>query len=212
MRKRLCAYLTLLLLCGCLILPAKAGSRYSTTINSVLYLPEILVSIPATGGIFINPYEIPVAIDSSETSAQVVSTPAAIENQSEVPLSVSIAIDGKINPESNMLLTSVSAQGDDYNQGRKLAFVYLEIHAVSDPSQAVWDSTFDREKHVVVIDGASRPLRDIVVLDRADKPNRFGAFRLTGDCTQSPRDPWTENDKVDVSIAFTFTPVPQEST
>lgn len=208
MRKRLCAYLTLLLLSGCFILPAKAGSRYSTTINAICQLPEIVVTVPATAEVFINPYKMPVAVGSSETPAQIVSTPAAIENKSKVPLRVTATINSIIDPEANMRLSSSSTQGA--NSG-KYAFIYFEMHAVSDPDQVAWDSEFNREKHILVLGGESRP-QDMIILDQADKPNHFGAFRITGDCTLDPRIPWTEHDKLDVSITFTFTPLFRENT
>lgn len=201
-----------LLLCAILALLLSgtafaSGNQSSTAVDAQCNLPEISVVVPATAEVFINPYRIPITIESSETTAQIVSTPASIENQSEVPISVSVSITGALKEGSNMRLSTATTQDPESPLSSKSAFVYFEMHAAPSPDQTVWDSAYDAEKHHVVRIGASRIKKDMVIIDQADKPNHFGAFRLSGDCVAAPRSPWTEADGINVEIAFTFAPL-----
>lgn len=183
-------------------------SRYSTTIKALCDLPEISVTVPSTAEVFINPYRLPLTIEADETTAQIVSTPAAIENKSEVPLSVSATVTGTIREGSDMRLYSYSTQDQEPALTSKSAFVYFEMQATSDPDQADWDSKYDVEKHLVIRSGISRTKKNMVIIAKADQQKHFAAFRLTGDCVPVPRRSWTEADGIDVEIAFTFTPLP----
>lgn len=204
-----------LLLCAILALLLSgtafaSGNQRSTAVDAQCDLPEISVVVPATAEVFINPYRIPITIESSETTAQIVSTPAAIENQSEVPIGVSVSLTGVLKEGSNMRLSTATTQDPENPVSSKSAFVYFEMHAASGPNQDVWDSAYDVEKHQVVHVGPSRTRKNMVVIDQADKPNHFGAFRLTGDCVAAPRSPWTEADGINVEITFTFSPLMRE--
>lgn len=196
-----CAVLALLLSA-----PALA-SENSTRIDAQCSLPEISVTIPATAEVFINPYRMPVEIDAASSTEQIISTPACIENKSKVPLSVTVTVTAEIREDSDMRLSTSSTKTQTTTS--KSAFVYFEMQAASSPNQVSWDSEYDAEKHLLVRSGTSRPKAGMAILDQADQPNHFGAFRLTGDCIPTPRFPWTEADGIDVEIAFTFKPLPR---
>lgn len=187
-----------------LTVPAFA-SEYCTRIDARCNLPEISVVVPAPGGVFINPYKLPVSIEADDSTAQIISTPAAIENKSEVPLNLTVTISGTVKEGSSLYLTSTPTEG--VGTGKRV-FVYFEIQASDSADEANWDSEYDAMKHVVVRTTA-KTMKNIVALDAADGTNRFGVFRLTGDCSTHPREDWTEADGVDVEIAFTFTPLPR---
>lgn len=209
MKKKLLLGVILVLLLS-LTAPAYAAQNGCTTkIDTLCNLPEIQVTVPATAEVYINPFEIPVEIDGASITEQIVSTPASIENRSDVPLKVTVAVTGGIKAASSMRLVTSSTRGG--TSRTKSAFVYFEIQASNSASSAVWDSTFNSTKHIVVRDGEGRPVKDVVTLDQAGKPNHFGVFRLTGDCVPTPRDAWTEDDGIDVKIAFTFTPLMREN-
>lgn len=201
----LCVILALLL-----SVSAPAFASGNTRIDALCNLPEISVIVPATAEVFINPYRLPLSIESDETTAQIVSTPACIENKSEVPVSVTATLTCALKEGSDMRLYSTTTQDPDMTLTSKTAFVYFEMQAAPSVDQAVWDSEYDMEKHQVVRLGTSRPKKDMVVIAQADQPNHFGAFRLTGDCVAVPRIPWTEADGIEVEIAFTFSPLMRE--
>lgn len=209
MKKKLSLCLLLALLLS-LTAPAYAltiqgGSN--TMITAEPYLPDIKIEVvvPTSGNVYINPYRLPVEVDGNIVNKQVISETFSIENQSEVPLKVDVEVVGKIKSGSSMGLLSQSTA--TVTTTAKRAFMYFEIHAVSNPSAVTWDSAYDADKHVVVRE-AERAKKDIVRLDSADNAKRFGAFRLTGDCVQNPREEWTEKDGVTVKVVFSFSPLP----
>ena len=206
MKKRLllCALFVLLLSLTTQALAVDQNSN--TRIDALCSLPEIQVTVPATAEVYINPFEIPVEINSAMISQQIISTPAAIENKSKVPLSVEVTLTGELWADSDMRLLPYSTKGAT----SKAAFVYFEIHGSSGTTPAAWDEEFDAAKHAVLREGEGRPVKNIAILDQADKPNHFGAFRLTGDCVPSPRFPWTDADGLNAKIAFTFIPLSRD--
>ena len=185
-----------------------SGGSYRTTVDALCNLPEISVTVPSSAEDFINPYRIPITIESDESTAQIVSTPACIENKSAVPISITATVTGTIKEGSDMGLYSYSTQGQELTSKR--AFVYLEMQAATStsPADANWDSEYDVEKHVAIRAGVARTKKDMVTIAQADQPKHFGAFRLAGDCVPTPRKPWTAADGIDVEIAFTFKALP----
>lgn len=186
-------------------LAAQGGS--STELTAEPYLPDIKIEVvvPASGNVYINPYQLPIEVDGRIESKQVISDTFGIENQSEVPLQVDVEVTGTIKPGSTMGLLNTSTK--KVSTTMKRAFMYFEIHAVSDPAAVEWNSKYSASKHIVVRESAQSK-KNIIKLDACDNEKRFGAFRLSGDCVQNPREPWTSEDGVEVEVVFTFTPLP----
>lgn len=175
-------------------------SHSQTKVTASCLLPDISVTVPQTGAAFINPYQMDVTIDATETNAQIISTPAAIENESEVPLQVTVTATGQMKEGGSMGFATEPTNG--VGRGKRV-FIYFEIVPANSADSAVWASEYDPEKHLLVRTG-SRTKRDIVTLSQSGKDGSFGAFRLAGDCTINPIVPWSENDGLDVDITFTF--------
>lgn len=189
--------------------PASAVSlsgNANTNIAATYTAPEIIVTVPATAEVLINPYRIPVSIGDVETSAQIMSSPACIENLSEVPVSVSVSITSTLKEGSNMRLSMTPTQGTKITS--KSAFIYFEMQAADsdDPDAVYWDDAYDATKHLVVRT-YSRIMKNIVALGAGGEDGCFGAFRLSGDCVAHPKIAWTEDDGIDVTISFTFSPL-----
>lgn len=206
MKKKLLLGVVLALLLSATAFAGEDG--YQTEINATCNLPEISVTVPSSAEVFINPYRLPLTIESNETTAQIVSSPACIENKSSVPISVTATVIGAVKEGSDMRLYSASTIEQELTSKR--AFVYFEMQPAtsSNPADAEWDSIYNEEKHVIVRDGSPKTKKDIVTIAQADQPKHFGAFRLSGDCVPAPRRAWTEADGIDVEITFTFRPLP----
>ena len=201
-KKFIAGFVSMLLLAGNSCVYA-AETQNTTQIEAACDLPEIKVTVPASGELFINPYEMPVEINGAFIGYQIVSTPTVIQNESVVPLKVSATVTGTIKKDSDMTLSSTSV---DANYTKKKAFIYFEIQPTNDPDTVTWDSEYNADKHIVVRTTA-KTKKNIVTLDAYDENGQkkcYGAFRLTGNCAAVPKVPWTEADGVDVTIAFTF--------
>ncbi len=186
------------------------GTNTKTRIDATTLVPEIIVvTVPTNANVVINPYELPVEINNTSVTDQIVTTPVSIWNQSAAPIKVSVAIECTVKEGSDLYMVPYSTKG--LPTTLKRAFAYFEIQATSDPDHVTWDSEYDSNKHLVVRDGKSK--RNIVTLDAGDKnapsSNKcYGAFRLTGDCVSNPKSEWTEEDGIDVVLTFSFALAP----
>ncbi len=205
MKKRLalCLIAALLLLPP---VPARASSG-NTVITAEPYLPDIKIEVvvPASGNVYINPNRLPIEVDASIENKQIISDSLAIENLSDVPLSVSVEVTGTIKSGSDLRLASESTVGEDTTAKR--AFMFFEIQSASDPSAVTWSNVYREDKHILIRE-STRTGKNIIILGAADQAKRYGVFRVNGDCVQNPRDAWTEKDGVNVEVAFTFSPLP----
>ena len=191
--------------------PALAeGTNTSTKIDATTLVPEIIVvTVPTNADVVINPYELPVEINGSSVTDQIVTTPVSLWNQSAAPVKVSVAVGCTVREGSDLYMLSYSTKG--LHTTAKRAFAYFEIQATNDPDRVAWDSEYDSNKHLVVRDGRSK--KNIVTLDAGDENaplnNKcYGAFRLTGDCVSNPKNEWTEQDGIDVVLTFSFALAP----
>lgn len=196
-----------------MVAPASAATFYNgqgTKFTALCQLPEIVVKVPTTGAIYLNPLDLPVHVGQDDEAGQILSTPSCIENQSEVPLKVSVEVTGAIGEGSDMILSSYSTK--DMNLTSKRAFMYFEMHVANsdDTERFKWDTAFDAEKHIMVRTTTKRK-KDMITLAAAKNgevasKGGYGVFRIAGDAVKAPKSEWKSTDKVNVEIAFTFTP------
>lgn len=186
------------------------SSAQADTSFSLMALREgvVDVSVPSTGTLYINPLGFPVNYEyDGETitdNSQILTEPAYIENNGEDPVSVSVSVTGEVQGGE---LSLTSSYTKNQTTSLKKAFVYFEIQPVSDPGSVTWDEAYDSAKHVYVRNAYAKSKKNIVELEASGGGASCGAFRLTGDCVKKPRAPWTEEDGLKVTIAFTFTPI-----
>lgn len=211
----LCALAALVLLC-CSTRPAAAllSNERGTVIEATTRMPIINVIVPGRAEVFINPFQLPVDIDGESRREQILSTPAMIASASDIPLSVSITVTGVVRQESDMTLAASPTGG---NGTDKSAFIYFEIvQSNSDYiSNSLWAASYDPAKHIPVVDGVSQTRPDILTLPPMTKDGEiakggYAPFRLTGDAVRTPTTEWNNKDGIDVTIAFTFTPIPYD--
>ena len=187
-----------------------ADSKYSTGIEAECLIPEVTIQVvvPTESEVYVNPQSLPVKVEGKIQESQIVSQPVYIENQTEVPLTVSATVIGTLKEGSGMILGTSSTTGVALTS--KKAFIYFEMKAVDSKDAAVtWDEAYNADNHIPVRTVA-RNKKKFLTLGAAGKAGSYGAFHLAGDCVANPKTPWTEKDGVDVSVSFTFTPVPNE--
>lgn len=195
--------------------PAAANDVCTTGIEADCRLPVISVTVPGSGMVYINPFQLPVSIGEVDSTAQIISTPASIANMSEVPLEVDVTVAGTVKDGSTMTLAPAPTEGTGTE---KKAFVYFEIKQADsgDPADVQWEPAYDAGKHIAVIPDAPETRENILTLPAKTLAGEVAAggyapFRLTGDAVKSPTDPWKSMDGIIVTVAFTFTPLPYES-
>lgn len=212
-RKRLfCAVLALVLLVSAQP-PAAAllSNQRATNITTRLRMPVIRVTVMNYASTYINPLNLRVFIDGEAETDQIISSPGCAVNYSEVPLEMDLTVSGAIKDGSNMTLASAPTNGEGTE---KSAFVYFEIHQANtaDLDKVKWDSGFDASKHIVITDGGTTTKNKIFTLAPRTMDGEVGEggsapFRVSGDAVKNPTNMWNGKDGINVTVAFTFTPL-----
>lgn len=206
----LCAMLALTLLFTAQPAAALTSNQRETVIEATTRMPVISVTVPANVDIMINPYRMPVQIGGEESDAQIVCSPAYILSTSDIPLKVGVTVTGSVYPNSDLTLVSTPTNGAGNS---KNAFVYFEVQqtSIDDWEYVRWDSTFDAAKHINVTTTAQTRRAMVTLppltLDGELPENAYAWFRLAGDAARAPATEWSTNDGINVTVAFTFTPV-----
>lgn len=205
-----------------LLISVPANAAYGTMSTKITAsscnIPVVRVTVPATGKVYINPQKLPIKLSSGfqfeEDSdvPQIVSAPSYICNESEVPLEVNVSITGAVGSGSGITLVKSSTAAS--TSKNKNMFMFFQMKAVDESAvesleDIVWDTVYNEDSHVLV-STTTKSKKQIVTLDANKEDNCYGAFRLYGDCIASPTKPWKTTDKLDVTVAFTFTPLPLE--
>lgn len=215
-RKRLlCAVLALVLLFSTQPTAlALFDNQRSTVVDATCRLPVIKVAVPTSAKVYINPFALPVSIRGQSEEQQIVCSHVWIANRSDADIEVDVTVTGAVKEGSTMSLATSPTGGTGTD---KKAFVYFEIHQADDSDYDLvdWDPAYDAEKHIVVIAGVPVTKKNIVTLpaltlDNEIAPGGYAPFRLTGDAVRTPTDKWTTKDGINVTVAFTFTPLPYE--
>ena len=207
----LCAVLALVLLFSAQPAAMAAGNMRSTIIRANCRLPIIRVTVPTRASVYFNPLRFPVSIGDGETDEQIISTPASIANESEVPLEVDVTVTGAVKTGSTMTLASAPTGGTGTE---KSAFVYFEMKQADSeyPEDVAWDPAYDASKHIAIVPGTSITRQSMLTLpartlDGEVAEGGYAPFRLSGDAVKNPTNAWNIRDGIYVTVAFTFTPL-----
>lgn len=158
---------------------------------------QILVTVPGNGSAIVNPYGMKVTLAGEESFDQIVSTNQTITNYSTFPISVLASAEGHIYEQSDAFFVSEPPQKDSME---KEIFVYAEFRKSEDE----WHDIFSDTDSQILIDERQSEQKAVLQLE-ADGAE--GEFRLFGETTFSPEEPWDENDAFEVVITFTFLPL-----
>lgn len=188
--------------------------KYSakTTITGELKAPTIKLTVPQTGTVIINPYEMTVnseATGNEDVSDQIISATQFIKNESAVDINVSATVIGKPAEGGEAVLATSALKGSETT---KSVFMYLEIGESSDGSaDPSWKGSYvSSDPNMVAVTSRSTTKANMYTLPSAGDDSStptYAGFRLNGAAASKPTKAWTTNDKVDVEIAFTFDPV-----
>lgn len=151
-----------------------------------------------------------------DVNATVTGTVVALTDTSAIPMKLATASTKGSGTEG----------ADDYVAPAtgKSAFVYLQAKAAEDTTGAAaaiatefagWTASAYNEETDVIVSTRAATKEGIVTLRAADvtdpdnptyKAGSIALFRLAGDCVAAPSNAWTENDKFEATIAFSFRP------
>jgi hypothetical protein len=198
---------------------------------------DIDVTVPTEGTLYINPYALPVAIGKDaddkdvKVSAQIVTKPLTIKNQSDVNLDINLTASATVAGNLALATAPVAAPA---TETKNSAFIYVAIESASTlkgEEDAVTDAaiatayaaqqwteynTTTVPSNVLALSakGASKTGMGVLTAAKTDDSGDFSEYDegsiafvgITGNCAQAPKTAWATTDGLTATLAFTFTP------
>lgn len=163
---------------------------------------EIRVTVPQSGHIFVNPYGMKVTLEGQESTDEIVSTSQVITNNSSVPVIVQASAVGSIVNGSSAAFVSSPPLEDS---GEKEIFLYAEFQTQpSDPENENWQGSYTGADNQILIDEHPSEPQPVLELGESGTETACGVFRLFGETTYEPEDPWVGEEVFEVVLTFTF--------
>lgn len=194
-------------------LAAGTGNKWTTTVTGRTMMPTINVVVAAGTATLINPLSLPVVIDGSESSAQVISQPGYIVNLSDVPISVDVTLYGAIKTGSTMKLVSAPTMGAGSD---KEAFLYFEMiqSDSGDADAAAWAEKYSFVDHIAIASEIITKNNFVTLPAQVSSgvaaQNGYALYHVAGDAVTAPNVEWSDTDGANVQVAFTFKPLPYD--
>lgn len=187
-------------------------------VSGSLTAPTIKVVLPTAGSMVMNPYQLKVQFTGDgETSnqdhtEQVLYKSQFIQNQSNVPMKVSVTVTGKLGADADKItFASAAFKG---NETTKSVYLFLQQKvadaAAPDAHTIDWEDAKYNKATDVLIGTKAVKLENFATLDAATMTSGAVtscsalAYRLNGSLTTAPSTAWTADDKIDVTIAYSF--------
>lgn len=154
---------------------------------------EVKVTVPTTGSIVLNPYELQYEVSQGVTDdAQIISSAQYIVNESDLPIKVSTTVTGTIEGTAEFQAADATAVTD------KKA-VHLEFNIGATSNGTTESSSYETK----ALAKTATPFTDIT-MDKKGDANPAISFKFTGDAAKNPDSPWTTEDVIGATIVFSF--------
>ena len=181
----------------------------TVAVDSTIQTPTVKVTVPTSGGVILNPYQMKFTVNGDEKDDPFYSAPIICKNESDCDLD--IAVKAKATASGEVVIT---ADGD----------VLTSDPGPKNVSLILTTGKFDAEDSTA---HASSPTPTVLNLEAAGTEYAFGAsgndvetpltmpysedptyfgFILTGKVNKKTTNVWADTDKVSVTIVLTFTP------
>lgn len=150
----------------------------------------VRILVPATGDIILNPYKLDVDVDGSPVQTQIISSTQYIVNESNLPVKVSTKVTGTIEGADFSATTAVA---------EKTKKVNLKFGIAATSAKDTEPGSFT-EKALAKTETAF----DDITMDKKGGANPVIGYKFSGDASENPDTPWTQDDIVGATIAFSF--------
>lgn len=185
----------------------------SANFEGSVQTPTISVTLPADGIIVVNPYK--MTVDSSTN--QIISAVDYITNESDVAISVDVAVTGTKGDGSEAVFATGPVAGNA-KVTTKSVFLYYQVQKVDTQAEPTW-AAFNAKANdmlVVVEKGAKTEYGtkklNVVELAAGDTTPTYAACHFAGEAADYATKAWTDDDTVNATVAFTIHPLMAKTT
>ena len=159
----------------------------------------------------VNPYKMEYKADpdGDGVSDQIISAVQSVKSSSNIALNVTATVSGKIPTGSKAVFSPTSTVNPAKPITTKSVYMYLQTELNASDETGAFGNEFDGTKDIVVGTKAASLKVGSLAAGTEDAPSILN-YRLTGDAVEAPAIAWNGEDKVNVTVAFTFAPVAVE--
>lgn len=152
----------------------------------------VKILVPATGEVILNPYELDCTVPgaASPVQDQIISATQYIVNESNLPVKVSTKVTGTIEGAEFSATSAVAETTKKVN---------LQFGIGATSAKDTEPGTFDTR----ALAKTETAFADIT-MDKKGGTNPAVGYKFSGDASKNPDTPWTTDDVVGATIAFTF--------
>lgn len=162
----------------------------------------VSMRVPANGQVIINPYGYSIDTAQGSTSEQIISTTQYLTSASDVPIAVSVDIEGTHSDPNARFV------GTEPNPSEKELFLYAEFQYVKEGEEPVWIGHYTGAPCQVLVNQSQE--NAVTIPCGEDGETGRAAFRLFGSVSRSPDNGWTANDSLVVRMSYKFIPIVEE--
>lgn len=200
-------------------------SEAEITINGTTKIPTIKVTVPDSGAVVVNPYQLEHVVkaetsqgagDAVTSNKQIVNATQWLASESDTTLDVNVTAVGELGADSAASFATTSTQGKNATKD-KAVYMWFEIVNADDNTTepTTWSTAYNAKNANQILiakdedgnTGKSKSKMVTLAPKSTEVPKTYAAFHLAGDACAAPDDAWTTDDTIDVKLTFTFTPV-----
>lgn len=188
----------------------------SVAVDSSIEIPVVKVTVPTTGAVVLNPYQMKFKVGSDEYTKIFYSAPIICKNESECDLDVSAVASVKTGGDVKIVDSANSVQTTD--AGDKNVWIEMKSGKFDDKDSTDFSSSGEDANLKFTFEAADKSYgygadgaAGVTIADKflqlpySEDPTYFG-FILNGDANKKTKDVWAIEDKVTVTIVLTFIP------
>lgn len=231
--KKMTSILLALVMIFALAIPAFADdpapdNEKTMQVDGEAVAPTITVTMPTGVVLGLNPYKMKyngtTAFLKNEKGKQdqIISPIAIIENKSDVKLSVNVAVTATATDGISFKQTADAAKTSAENVD-KTVYLTVKIGEAADKTGTAFKGTAptaavltddgeafygnDGANDITADAAADGKMKAIEIEATDGKTANYIGFKFEGSAAEAPATAWDSNDKIDVSLVFTFNPV-----
>lgn len=181
----------------------------TVAVESTIQTPTVKVTVPTSGAVILNPYQMTFTVDGDEKHDPFYSAPIICKNESDCDLDIAVKVTAKAEGEAKIVAADAVATDAPGDKNVSLTLKTGKFDAedstahASSPTPTVLDLEAADTEYSFGFSGdeVDTPL----TMAYSEDPTYFG-FILDGTVNKNTSKVWADTDKVSVTIVLTFTP------
>jgi hypothetical protein len=179
----------------------------TVAVDSTIQTPTVKVTVPTSGAVILNPYQMTFTVDGEEMHKPFYSAPIICKNESDCDLDIAVKATAKVEGEAKIVAASDVATSDPGDKNVSLTLKTGEFAAEDATAHTgtTTDLNLEEADKEYAFGAEGNDNETPLTMTYSEDPTYFG-FILDGTVNKNTSKVWADTDKVSVTIVLTFTP------